>query len=995
MAVCIALMPLSVFAAGLGKLNVLSGLGEPLKADIELISATPEELFSLTAAIANEEAYAAQGIERPAMHNNIQIELAKNASGNPILKLKTNQAVSDPFLDVLIQVDWASGRLLREYTVLLDPPGYKSQVDKSNLSQPIQAPIAKQNAETSGETATPAIKSPSENSIGNYADNQAATEEKQKKTGKTRKAKPVKQSETNSSEFNAANDYTTKHGDTLSTVAKQLQVEGVNLDQMLVGLYQSNPNAFSGDNMNRLKAGQVIRAPSADELNALSQKSAHAEVKLQAENWNAYRNKLAGMVATSTVKSEDSSKEAVGGKVTSSAADKAAQANTGVKDVVKLSAGDVKDKTKQSASALAEQAKIAKLEDAVAKDKALKEDQEKTVELAKIQANKDLLALKSKQMADLQKLAHENEKPVATLAESKVESKSAPAVAAKEEPKNEINPSPSAIAPSTVETAQPPAKKPIEKAPTPIAVVAKPVEAPTSFIGDLLGNVDAAVLGLGGGALALIGGGWLFLRNKRKRSLANFEQGILTSGGLKANTVFGNTSGGKVDTGDTSFLTDFSQSTNGNMIDTNDVDPIAEAEVYMAYGREAQAEEILKDAILKEPKRYELHLKLLEMYAARKDTAAYETIAGELYTTLGASDPTWAKVAEMGATIEPENPLYKTEDDGGLASEKTLFGQTKNLNPSDFESDLSKSTLGFDSVVALQESQDIDFSMPDEKPNLNEEPNGFDFDLGSVDTDLPTQQIGSETNLDLNTNELDFNQTQDADFPGFDVSSIEIDPVTGNLPSLTDSSISDSEVEERFGRTLPSISSVTQPTKAASIEDSLADMSFDLPRLEANAVSLESPKNNFDTSAAEEIDFDFEIPEESNSLTTDGTPPEIKAMDLSNISFDLDDLSTTTDKNKADEMLASREAPTVESRLINLNLPDLPVTLSEESLAQEARVEEDIGEESNEADTKLELVNAYLEMDDKEGAKELLEEVIKEGGVNQIAKAKELLAKLA
>ena len=149
------------------------------------------------------------------------------------------------------------------------------------------------------------------------------------------------------------------------------------------------------------------------------------------------------------------------------------------------------------------------------------------------------------------------------------------------------------------------------------------------------------------------------MRKKREKNLADFEQGIMTSGGLKANTVFGNTGTASVDTGDTSFLTDFSQSASGGMIDTNDVDPIAEAEVYMAYGRDAQAEEILKDAISKEPKRYELHLKLLEMYAASKNMSAFETISGELYTTLGASDPTWAKVAAIGIKLEPNNPLYQ------------------------------------------------------------------------------------------------------------------------------------------------------------------------------------------------------------------------------------------------------------------------------------------------------------------------------------------------
>jgi len=181
----------------------------------------------------------------------------------------------------------------------------------------------------------------------------------------------------------------------------------------------------------------------------------------------------------------------------------------------------------------------------------------------------------------------------------------------------------------------------------------------------LLGTVsdtglDLPKLGMGAGALALLGGSWWFLRNRRRTSLTSFEEGIMTTGGLKANTVFGNTAGGTVDTGDTSFLTDFSSNTAGSMIDSHDVDPIAEAEVYMAYGRDAQAEEILKDAIAKEPERYELHLKLLEIYQNNKDAGAFEAVAGEMYTKLGANDATWQKVAAMGLAFDESNPLYST-----------------------------------------------------------------------------------------------------------------------------------------------------------------------------------------------------------------------------------------------------------------------------------------------------------------------------------------------
>ena len=201
----------------------------------------------------------------------------------------------------------------------------------------------------------------------------------------------------------------------------------------------------------------------------------------------------------------------------------------------------------------------------------------------------------------------------------------------------EVKPAETATTPTVPEVTPTPAVKPeepkpaVEPKPAPTPVVAPEPAPEPSFLESLIGD-NLPLIG-GGLGLGLLGAGWLFLRNKRKKNLDSFERGILTSGGLRANTVFGNTTS-NASTSDTSFLTDFAQSVDGGMIDTNDVDPIAEAEVYMAYGRGAQAEEILKDAIQKEPKRYELHLKLLEIYAESKNNSAFEAIAGELYTCL-------------------------------------------------------------------------------------------------------------------------------------------------------------------------------------------------------------------------------------------------------------------------------------------------------------------------------------------------------------------------
>jgi pilus assembly protein FimV len=165
---------------------------------------------------------------------------------------------------------------------------------------------------------------------------------------------------------------------------------------------------------------------------------------------------------------------------------------------------------------------------------------------------------------------------------------------------------------------------------------------------------------LGGGAVVLLGGllWWMMAGTRRKKTISTFDDSIMTGGDLKPNTIMGVASGGAVNTGDTSFLTDFSQAGMGN-IDTHDVDPIAEAEVYMAYGRDAQAEEILKEALIKTPDRQEIRVKLLEIYAARKNVSAFEKVARELHAAINdEQSPQWQKAAEMGRTIDPSNPLY-------------------------------------------------------------------------------------------------------------------------------------------------------------------------------------------------------------------------------------------------------------------------------------------------------------------------------------------------
>lgn len=1017
-------MPIYGLAAGLGKLNVDSGLGEPLKAEIDLLSVTPDELSSLSASIASEEAYAIQGIPRLGVHSNIKVELAKNPDGSPVLRLRSQQPIDDPYLDMLIQVDWASGRLLREYTILLDPPGYKQSLSE----EPAAAIINKPSTASSGSSVT--------QSSANVTTSSQQTDNIGK-TSKKSAAKSVKGSEQRESSTEVVEGYelTTQRGDTLHSIAKEVQAEGVSLDQMLVGLFDANKNAFVDGNMNRLKVGQIIKIPSKETLTAVNPQQAAKEIKLHSANWNAYRNSLAGNVAAADVVEETERKQSASGKI-ASAEDQAAPIKSGPQDVVKLSAGG-KVATQGGKSAAEADAKVLALqEEATAREKALKEAQERAAALeTQVTDMQKLLALKSQTMAEMQKNADAAIKP-AESQQPPVSDQAAPAAVTTE---------------PNVQAAAEPVATPapeVAKKETP-AVVKAPVQAEpeedVSFLTGLLESVNLFMLG-GAGGVALLGAGWVYLRNKRRRDLDSFERGILTSGGLRANTVFGNTTGNATSSADTSFLTDFAQSADGGMIDTNDVDPIAEAEVYMAYGRDAQAEEILKDAISKEPKRYELHLKLLEMYAARKDASAFETIAGELYTTLGADDPTWAKVAELGATVEPDNPLYDISQ----------------ITPSvpAAKADVSKS----DSAVAdMDAGNDLDFSFDkaksgseaksslDMKNSLSsqDELQKVSFDLGGLNSEFSTNAIEDSAETAIagiavvaaEDSKPAAGNTMDFDFP--DLGSFALgteEPASANEKPSLDAA---SQQESTPLLELPSSANDEIEFTAATPADesnALAGLDFNFttaPDVETPEVAAESSDFNFEgfadavtpveeekaaSSALDSVDFNFEGFGES-PVEVNEDKQQAGALEGISLNFETEDASgAVADDSKVEEISfdfplvdepespafdkeasesGQKEANNFDFSAISLDLSDSqPQAVATLQDATDIQVPEFVAEaavenENPDVDIKLDLVKVYIDMEDVEGARDLLDEVLKEGGPQQRLTAEKLLASLA
>lgn len=600
-------LPVWVQAAGLGKLTVKSALGQPLSAEIELLVADKSELDSLNASLASGDAYKDANIEFAPVLSTLQFSIEKRADGRSVLRLTSSKPVNDPFMDMLIELNWASGRLLREYTVLLDPPGIA--VPQTVAPVAVSVPTAKVEqpaTPAASTTPAPAVVAPA-----------AAAQPQPAKPAAKPPVSAVAPAAPQESRV------VVKRGDTLSKIANRVRPANVSLEQALVSLFHENSDAFVGKNMNRLKAGQKLRVPGTDAMLAVDHDEARREISLQAKDWQAYRAKLAESVVEQPAQQEVPGKTVVG-KVTPKVEDKAQPKADAAKDVLKLSKAAPAPAPKPGQSA----AEKAAQEKALAEQKARAEQEDKAAREKALQESKEREAALQKQIQDMQKLADMKEKE-------------APAQA------------PAAVAPE-----QKPAPAP---APQVKKAVPPPVEEPAAnWYDELLENpiywtAGAGVVVLGGLLWWMVAGG----RLRRKKISAPATDSIITGGELQPTGVAGAAAtGGVVNTGDTSFLTDFSQAGLAE-IDTHDVDPIAEADVYMAYGRDAQAEEILKEALNKTPDSHEIRLKLLEIYAARKNVTAFETVAGELYAALGGQTGTvWDKAVEMGRSIDPQNPLY-------------------------------------------------------------------------------------------------------------------------------------------------------------------------------------------------------------------------------------------------------------------------------------------------------------------------------------------------
>lgn len=481
------MLPWLACAAGLGKLSVRSSLGQPFKAEIELVSVTGGEIPSLKARVASLEAFRQAGVTYLPFHSSLSVSVEKRVNGHPYIQVTSPHAVDEPFIHLIIELNGSSGRLLREYTVLLDP----AEMHTIESVQPISQPTS---TLTSGEAIQPPM------SAERRSITSGATAFKQG----TAAYGPVMQ------------------GETLTRIAKQVMPAGGDLNQMLVALYQANRNAFHRKNMNLLKIGVILRIPDQNEILAISQADANYEIRAQTSNWRAHQQGMADAAMTSSPPAE--LKQAAGRVSTIIQEDNIVDKKGSPEEVLVLSKGDQLESAQADDNAGSGRTDTTEdylrmlEEDTIAKERALNEANERVALLEQnIEKLQRLLELKNAGMTELQKQAErtlEQAETVLPQLQAQVEAKVLPADSIDSAPIHEIAHNVQSDKIATIQSNIP------EQTAIPVSL---PDSSQTGEIAlsDRITDFVADNKEITGGALVVLLSGWLgisLLRRRREKS---------------------------------------------------------------------------------------------------------------------------------------------------------------------------------------------------------------------------------------------------------------------------------------------------------------------------------------------------------------------------------------------------------------------------------------------------------------------------------------------
>ncbi len=638
-------------ALSLGRITVQSALGEPLNAEIDIADINADEATSLKVQVALPASFKSAGLDYSPVLTGLRMVLQKRPDGRSYLRLSSDRLVQEPFVDLILDVGWQSGRVVRNYTMLFDPPSMHAAPVARSVPLPLSAPLSAPSPSAESRMVQPSR--PVASASPPVARQPAA--------GAEVKSAPA-----------VANDnqrfVTVRPGESASRIAMAHRLSNVSLDQMLVAMQRGNPNAFIEGNVNRIKAGAIVALPTEKQASAVSPAQAGQIISAQSQDFNRYRQVLAdNAVVTPPAPAE----RKLSGVIQATVDDKKPAAQT--PDKLTLSKGVV-----QNAADLEQMALARNAEDS------------------------------AKRAAQIS----QNTNELNQLAQTAASMAAASAVAGSGAAAGLVTPL--AAAPASV----PGIQKPLSKVPPASTPVAAPA---TGFVDELINN---PLLPVAASALVLLLVGLAFSQVRRRQKKVAAEGSFMQSS-FQAEAFFGNSGGQKIETQETSGTSSAMMHSASQLDAEEESDPLAEADVYMAYGRDLQAEEVLREALLKEPERVAIHQKLLTIFAKRKDARAYAAMAALASPLLKANVPQWAEVCVAGLALDPGNLMYLAGAQPAVAVAVTAAPVLSSPSTSEHPSwavtqvapQVSEQPAEIPQESALDLDLDLDFSLDSPEPD--------------------------------------------------------------------------------------------------------------------------------------------------------------------------------------------------------------------------------------------------------------------------------------
>ncbi len=795
LAICAALaLPTVTGALTLGEIESNSHLNQPFRGKINLHSTNAAEAKTLRVRIAPPAVFNRVGIDRPKFLNGIRFRTTVQ-NGKPVILVSSSYPINEPFLNFLIEISWPNGKLLKEYTVLLDPPV-------------LMTPNTAIASNTAGVRAEPQARV-NQAQVDNqklYRDAQRALQQprrvvraSQNQRSTARRVRP----QVRRVAASQVRTYRVKRGDTLHKIAKRIGYRGVSTDQMMLALFEKNKRAFVKHNMNNLKAGVVLQRPSSAHAKSVSRSEARKVRISQARAWKKANG-------TALAKSN----------VTTKQGSKGAQARievSGKTDVLSGKAAALAASGKASVDELRKQL-VMTSEALQSRRKENQELQSRVSEMESLLRKKNrLISMKSQQLTKLQESL--SGKPTktegadieATVTGQAKEEGAGTIVRPNEAATIATTPTETSIA-TNIDSAEKAAE---EKAQASILAAQKKAddakaaiklaqnkaqqvktnteEKPEGFMDSVMGlmdSPDALKYGAGGGAaLALLGGFWFMRRRNAYKEFSAEDYSDESYGEEITTDVFDDDSVKELNSElDSSEIVNEPQmvveDADKVLSDSAEDDLLQEADVYIVYGLYDQAESELKEAINQSPNNLAYRKKLLESYKASGDKSAFEQEAKKFKELDAAGKGEhWEDICEWGRALIPDSNLFEgssTADGSSLATAGVAAGVAMVAGTAMAESD---------NVEDLEDLL-ISTDTPDEFDNINLDDLLSDdmTDESMLDNEVANVEINNMDALDLSA-EPDFGDLDNNKFDTTNDFDVGVNTDFDSLDSLLDEAV--------------------------------------------------------------------------------------------------------------------------------------------------------------------------------------------------------------